>query len=191
MKVINISEMRRQKQNDKLEEHLREFDDYYEYCFMKGYEMNYEDFKCQAIQFQDIFVNLMELKDRTIMISLMFPTTYDLHEVAEWLDSYTVSFNEKDNGGYFVNDAEFISESLLFKGNPIVIAARGKKKLYYEITELTEITDYYHYYSEIVNTANSKEVDPDSDSDPDTELEFFPDKDDALDGEHPNRSYKR
>jgi sRNA-binding regulator protein Hfq len=157
--MINISQLRMKRAKKEKEELLREFEDYYEYCFIKDYEMRYDDFMAQAIQIQDIFINLLELKGKTTMVSIMFPKSYNLHEIVEWLDSYTVSFNEKDAYGYFISNAHEIEDSMLFKGNPIVLASRGQEKIYFETKNLIEITDQYKNYHEIVNTVLAKDVD--------------------------------
>ncbi|MBP3041889.1 hypothetical protein J9303_20955 [Bacillaceae bacterium Marseille-Q3522] len=158
MKMIDISELWTRKLQQGSGQ-LREFDDHYEYCFIKDYEMKYDDFNSQAVQIGDIFVNLLELKTKTIMVSLFFPKTYDVHEIAEWLNGNQVSFNEKDKVGYYIPHASKILESLNFKGLPIVVATKGNEKIYYKTTVLTEVTKKYKYFSEIVNPAFAKEID--------------------------------
>ena len=158
MKIIDISNLRMKKANDKVEQYLREFDDHYEYCIIKDYEMMFDEFKSQSIQIDDYFVTLLELKHKTLLASLLFPKTYDIHEIVEWLDTHSVSFNEKDKGGYFISKATTITSAVKFKGDPIVVASRGRQKAYYSIIDLPEITELYDNYSQIVNTGNATPV---------------------------------
>jgi hypothetical protein len=72
LKIIDISDLRLKK-SKRTAEQLREFDDYYEYCFIKDYEMKYENFRSQSIQLADVFVTLLELKTKTILVFLLFP----------------------------------------------------------------------------------------------------------------------
>jgi hypothetical protein len=158
MKVIDISALRKERAKKQVS-HLREFDDYYEYCFIEDYEMKYDDFKSDSIQLADIFVTLLECRGQIMMTSLQFPKTYDIGEIVIWLDSHTVSFNEGNRDSYYVANADEIVEGLTFKGLPIVLAKRGNRKLRYNTEDFQEVTEQYVNLPHIVNTELAKPVD--------------------------------
>src|SRR5699024_3548328 len=72
--------------------------------------------------------------------------------------SYTISFNKKDQAGYFINQANEIKSVIVFKGIPIAVASIGKNKLYYSIDELLDITDTYEFHQQIVNSQQAEAV---------------------------------
>ncbi|WP_142247870.1 hypothetical protein [Alkalihalobacterium alkalinitrilicum] len=156
--MIDIVHLRMKKATHKVEHYIREFEDEYEYCLIKDYEMLFNDFKSQSIQVSDCFVTLLELRNKTILVSVLFPKAFDVDEIVEWIDTHTISYNDQDNRGYFVKKAGSIVEAVKFKGRPIVLATRGSKKIYYDIHPLIEITNCYVQYSQIVNTVNAKSI---------------------------------
>lgn len=159
MRVIDLSAYRKNKWIENFQGQLREADDYYEYCFIPDYEMEFDEFKIDGIQVEDIFVNIVSFNSRTMMVSVSFPKTYDIHEIIEWLGNYKISFNEKDQTGYFAAGAAEIVEGIRYRGMPIVLCKRGKKKLYYDPSEFVEVTDHYQYFSRKVDTGKMKEID--------------------------------
>ncbi|MDE5413241.1 hypothetical protein [Alkalihalobacterium chitinilyticum] len=158
MDIADIANLRMEKMVHKVEHYLREFDDDYEYCFIKDYELLFDDFKSQSIQVADCFVTLLEVKDKTFLTSLLFSKSYDVLDIVQWLDSHTISYNNRDQTGYFVKNAGKIIEAVKFKGVPIVLATRGKDKLYYDADPLVEVTERYEHFSQIVNTANANSI---------------------------------
>lgn len=158
MDITDIANLRMEKMVHKVEHYLREFDDDYEYCFIKDYELLFDEFKSQSIQVADCFVTLLEVKEKTFLTSLLFPKSYDVYDIARWLNSHTVSYNNRDQTGFYVKNAGKIIEAVKFKGAPIVLATRGKEKLYYNADPLVEVTKRYEQFSQIVNTADANSI---------------------------------
>jgi|SRR5699024_5025089 len=159
MKVIDIRSLRNKKSVHEHENKLWEFEDYYEYCFSDNYEETYDDFITEAVQIEDYFINLLNAYNRYIMVSILFPKSYSIQEIVTFLDSHTITFNKKDQTGYFINQANEIKSVIVFKGFPIAVASIGKNKLYYSIDELSDITDTYEFHQQIVNPQQAESVD--------------------------------
>jgi hypothetical protein len=133
---------------------LRRLPDCYEYCFLPDYEMKYDSFQSQSIQMLEFFFTLLELKNKTLFVSVQFPLYYDTDRIQEFLGYYTFSYDEKDEKGYYVKNAQEIVEGKLFKGKPLVIGRRGRKKLYYDVSDFIEVTAHYNQYHQIVHTGH-------------------------------------
>jgi hypothetical protein len=140
---------------------LRRLPDCYEYCFLPDYEMKYDSFQSQSIQMLEFFFTLLELKNKTLLVSVQFPLYYDTDRIQEFLEYYTFSYDEKDEKGYYVKNAQEIVEGKLFKGKPLVIGRRGRKKLYYDVSDFIEVTAHYNQYHQIVHTGQAEIVDMD------------------------------
>ncbi|TRY24798.1 hypothetical protein FOI68_14750 [Brevibacillus sp. LEMMJ03] len=138
---------------------LRRLPDCYEYCFLPDYEMKYDSFQSQSIQMLEFFFTLLELKNKTLFVSVQFPLYYDTDRIREFLEYYTFSYDEKDEKGYYVKNALEIVEGKLFKGKPLVIGRRGRKKLYYDVSAFLEVTAHYNQYHQIVHTGQAEIVD--------------------------------
>ncbi|UYZ14782.1 hypothetical protein A6764_07545 [Brevibacillus sp. WF146] len=135
---------------------LRRLPDCYEYCFLPDYEMKYDSFQSQSIQMLEFFFTLLELKNKTLFVSVQFPLYYDTDRIREFLEYYTFSYDEKDEKGYYVKNALEIVEGKLFKGKPLVIGRRGRKKLYYDVSAFLEVTAHYNQYHQIVHTGQAE-----------------------------------
>jgi hypothetical protein len=140
---------------------LRKLPDCYEYCFLPDYEMKYDSFHIQNIHMLEFFFTLLELKNKTLFVSVQFPLYYDTDRIQEFLEYYTFSYDEKDEKGYYVKNTLEIVEGKLFKGKPLVIGRRGRKKLYYDPSDFIEVTAQYNQYHQIVHTGQAEIVDVD------------------------------
>ncbi|MFY0544977.1 hypothetical protein [Brevibacillus sp. H7] len=138
---------------------LRRLPDCYEYCFLPDYELKYDSFQSQSIQMLEFFFTLLELKNKTLFVSVQFPLHYDTDRIQEFLEYYTFSYDENDEKGYYVKNTLEIVEGKLFKGKPLVIGRRGRKKLYYDVSDFIEVTAQYNQYHQIVNTGQAEIVD--------------------------------
>ncbi|SDI52903.1 hypothetical protein [Natribacillus halophilus] len=180
MKVINIKDLRMKNSSIEKENKLWEFDDYFEYCLIDDYESIFDKFKVESIKIDDYFVSILESGKNYLMIALLFPKTYNVHEIVDFLDNHSFGFNEKDENGYFIDNAASIETTLLFKGMPIVVSTIGNDKIYFSIDGLTEITDSYQHYHSIVNTADASKVDVQKEMEKNQSYEPFADWDDSI-----------
>lgn len=140
---------------------LRKLPDCYEYCFLPDYEVKYDSFQSQSIQMLEFFFTLLELKNKTMFVSVQFPLYYDTDRIQEFLEYYTFSYDEKDEKGYYLKNTLEIVEGKLFKGKPLVIGRRGRKKLYYDASDFIEVTAQYNQFHQIVNTGQAEIADMD------------------------------
>lgn len=161
MKIIDFKSLQMGQRIAHIDGQLREFPDYYEYCFIDDYEMKYDDFIIDGIQVDNIFVSILESRGKSMAVSLQFSKENDVYEIVEWLASHVVTFNESDTHGYFINQAHAIIEGVKFKGRPIVVASKGIEKIYYDPDDFQEVTDHYLNYSQIINTENAVDIEID------------------------------
>lgn len=158
MKIIDFKSLQMDQWIANIDGQLREFTDYYEYCFIEDYEMKYDDFIIDGIHVDNIFVSILESRGKSLIVSLQFSKEYDIPEIVEWLESHVVTFNECDKLGYFINQAHTIIEGVNFRGRPIVIASKGIEKIYFNPDDFKEVTDHYLNYTQIVNTGNAVDI---------------------------------
>ncbi|GER68041.1 hypothetical protein BpJC7_20850 [Weizmannia acidilactici] len=106
------------------------------------------------IGLDDIFVWLLESKANTVKVPHLFPKHFDLPEIFAWLDSYRISFNEKDEKGfYFFNAASYPDKIVLYKGMPLALAKSGNNKIYFNIDGAPEITEEFTCHAGGINSA--------------------------------------
>src|SRR5699024_486999 len=183
MTIIDIRSLRNEKYGHEHENKLWEFEDYYEYCFCDNYEKMYDDFKTEAVQIEDYFINLLNAYNWYIMVSILFLKSYSIQEIVTFLDSHIITFNKKNQPGYFIDQLNEINSVVVFKGIPIAIASVGKNKLYYSMDKLPDITDSYEFHQRIVNPQQAEAVDIGEEMDEEKTPYYIDDtdKDDWLD----------
>lgn len=137
---------------------IREFADRYEYCIIKDYEELYDDFICDSIQINEIFVQLLTVNGRNILVSIEFSKdNFTLKDAMNWLSKYNVCLVEDKNSDT-VENADSIIHGVKFRGVPIILFERGYKKLKFNKTELREVVDEFIPNSQKVDTGASKKV---------------------------------
>lgn len=150
------ADLRRHKE---YKEKLREFPDYYEFCFIESYEEKYENFKAHGIPLEPINLQIFELKDRIVLVSIEFSKEqFDLKDVYNWLDNYNVVLGQKGKDIHSISNSYEIIEGIRFKGNPLILYEKGSGKTSYNSEDFTEITDMYLVEEQRIDTANSKKV---------------------------------
>src|SRR5699024_4678555 len=96
--------------------------------------------------------------NRYIMVSILFPKSYSIQEIVAFLDSHTISFNKKDQAGYFIDQSNEIKAVVVFKCIPIAVASIGQNRMYYSIDDLPDITDSYEFHQRIVNPQQAEAI---------------------------------
>ena len=154
-KIIDIDELKMKKLID-ADRCVREFDDRYEYCYIKEYEEIYDDFECDSIQFDDVFVQLLTVEDKRFIVSIDFPKNkFDLRSIIYWLDMNDVKI-ANDNYDYITN-ASSVIKGLLFKGTSIILYKKGNENIYLNRDNLREVIKEFIPSSQRIDTHNSKE----------------------------------
>jgi len=118
---------------------LKEYADHYEYRLIEDYEQRYSSFEIQSIQLEEVLVNLLATKDETVLVSLLFLKPAEREAIRDWLSLYTVSYDQHDGEGYFIEGADELLDVMLYKGKPIAVATRGEDRLYYDIAGAVEV----------------------------------------------------
>jgi len=150
-----LADLRHKKYNN----NLREFPEYYEFSIIKNYEDKYENFTAHGIPLEQINLQIFELKDRIVLVSIEFSKEhFDLENVYIWLSRYNVILGEKGKNVNSILNADKIIMGLRFKGNPIILYEMGRRKVSYTSEDFVEITDSFSFQPQKIDTANSKKV---------------------------------
>lgn len=151
--VVDFARIKDKQENEILE-NIREFKDYYEYCFIPEYEEKYTDFETNSIQIKDVHAVVLETKDKFLLVGIIFlKDFFDIYEVINWLKIYNIRHVDNDS---CVSNASEIIEGIHFKGKALILYKKGNKKVEFNNNDLPEITEVYNYYNTTVNTSQSK-----------------------------------
>lgn len=157
MEIIDLNDQRRK--NALTQNQIRKIDNNYEYCIIENYEDVLDFGDAQAIQVGQVFANLLEVKDRLIFVSILFPTSkFDINGVIEWLNNYAIYWNGTGKSERLISGAEEIISGVKFKGCPILLYRRGKKRLDYDADAFIEVTEQYVHFEETKSMLNAKPV---------------------------------
>lgn len=153
--LLDLDNYRNKEKMDK----IREFPDYYEFCIIEGYEDKYENFIAHGIPLGPINLQLFELKNRIVLVSLEFSKEqFDLDDVLMWLNNYEVLLGEKGKGKNSISNSNVIIEGLRFKGYPLVLYEVGNRRISYHPDKFPEITELYSIQPQTIDTTKSKKV---------------------------------
>lgn len=157
VKVIDIDELRLKKLIER-ESYLREFSDRYEYCIIRNYEERYDEFQCDSIQMEDVFVQLLTIKDKRILVSIDFSKDrFELKEIINWLYMNNVKLLQDDESS--IANASSVIKGLKFKSTPVILYKRGDKNIFIIKDQLPEVTEEFIFNEQQINTFNSREID--------------------------------
>lgn len=135
---------------------LREFSNRYEYCLIKDYEEQFEEFECHSISLGDIFAQILILKDKLLLVSIEFSKDkFTLKKIVSWLDKYSATII-KSFGIDFIENGAKIVKALKFKGIPIVLYEKGKEFLEFHRDHLLEVTEDFKAIEQVIDTSKSK-----------------------------------
>lgn len=152
--IIEIDELKLKKLI-KNESSIREFEDRFEYCIIKEYEEKYENFICDSIQVEDVFIQIITVKGRKIICSIDFPKEYfDVRKLINWLRENDVTIIKKDQS--IISNAHSIIKGFKFEGTPILVYKKGNKNV--KIGHLPEITEIFTPREQKVDIGESKEI---------------------------------
>ena len=148
--IINLHDYKDVKIYESIVKNIRIYDDIQEYCFVLDYEMIYEKPVIDAVDIGDVFAVFLKHPATLEIVAVQFPFEWDPMDIVLWMRDNVLSYNKKDDRGYYVENSSYVIEGLKFKGNPLVLASRGSEKLYYEATDYTEVTDVYNHFHQIL-----------------------------------------
>ncbi|MGI1806063.1 hypothetical protein ACRPK8_10035 [Exiguobacterium sp. TDN 0502] len=135
MKRIQIADFDRRMPSIELVEK----DDHYEAMLVPSYDHTYPSTQIRTIRLADLSVNLIVTPQETRLVSALFHKPVQVADIVAWMQLYTISFDQSDETGYFVEQADEILEVVLYQNHPIVIATRGQDRLYYDTEGAIEV----------------------------------------------------
>lgn len=156
-KIIDIYDARMKNiiSNNRI---IREFSDRYEYCLIKNYEDKYNDFIIDSIQFDDIFVQLLKTKEKSLIVSIDFSKEiFKIVNILDWINMYAIKILNHNEDK--IENAQSIIEGLKFKSLPIILYRKGLDTIYVNKNKFREVTIDFIPNLYKVDTMNSKEVD--------------------------------
>ena len=152
MAVVDFQKLQNKKQNQ-LRAQIREFADYYEYCFIKDYEDKYDDFEIHSVELGQVHAGLLVAGVKTVLTSILFfKDIFNLDQMLEWLELHSICIITDED---FIKGSRVI-DALLFNGRPIILFLKGNKKITIDTSKLVEVTETYEVYQEKINTSCSK-----------------------------------
>ena len=152
MNVIDFNSLKN-KVNKNIMERLREFDEYYEYCFITKYEEKFIGFETNSFLLNDVHAVTLEAQGKFFLVGILFyKENFSLAKIIDWLNLYNIKYANTDN---FVVNASEIIKGVLFKGNVIVLYKKGRKNVEIHCDDFIEITDYYEYIEDEVDIGRS------------------------------------
>ncbi len=121
---------------------IREFNELYEYCLVKGYEHYFHGYLWHVIEIGNVLAYVVEKKGQFVLVSIQFlKKAFTLDKIVEWLNNYSLVLHPRDGVPGRVTEAQAIVNGILFKGNPILLYKKGTRTLKYNACKLVEVTD--------------------------------------------------
>ena len=163
MNLINLDAYRQKAYLKRKSKSFREFDDYYEYCFLRNNEYDFPDYLSNSVQLNNINAVVMEKRAKMILYAVQFPKErFTLSQIVEWMQEYYIYLETKKELNTSIGDAEEIIQGVLYKGNPLILYKKGKKTLPYNPHNFIEITEEYTNLQTEVSPRRSKELNLDN-----------------------------
>lgn len=155
MTVIELDKAR-QRIDRHLKYNIIEFDDYYEYRIIRGYEEKYQNFEVYSLPLLNVFAVVLKTKYRFLLVGMQFfKDKFNIDQIQDWLDKYNILYVPNDN--YIINASRVVL-GIRFMGNNIVLYTKGSTKAYFLEEEFPEVTETCDFYTRRINTARSKSV---------------------------------
>ncbi|MCX5779560.1 MAG: hypothetical protein NTV45_01795 [Firmicutes bacterium] len=159
MEVRQLSDYRQQSKLERKKDRLRQIDQYYEYCFIKKWELMLRFTHTLMISIGDVAVNLVEEEGRLVFVSIIFSCDrFSVPEVLDWLDNYAVFWEGSLRSSPKITGASEIVEGLLYKGQALILYKRGLAELDYIIDDFPEVTEKIKLTHVVSDISNTKEV---------------------------------
>ena len=142
MGLVDLDEYRKKVLLRKKKSAIREFNELYEYCLVKGYEHYFHGYLWHVIEVGNVLAYVVEKKGQFVLVSIQFPKKdFTLDKIGEWLNDYSLVLHSRDGAPGTIAEAQAIVNGLLFKGNPILLYKKGKRTLQYNTSKFIEVTD--------------------------------------------------
>lgn len=140
--LVDLDQYRKKVYLKKKKTAIREYNELYEYCLIKGYEHYFHGYLWHVIEIGDVLAYVMENKGQFVLVSIQFPKkAFTLDRIVEWQNNYNVVLHPRDRAHGRISEAQAIVNGLLFKGNPILLYKKGTQTLMYNVSNLVEVTD--------------------------------------------------
>ncbi|MCL6454011.1 MAG: hypothetical protein K6T78_10420 [Alicyclobacillus sp.] len=160
--IVELQSWRKTKRQQQLAEHCREFEDYYEYCFIDDYTDKFGTFQVHSIQVGDAFIGILQEKGQYVLVSAQFlKKRFTLSAVAAWIDRMGVFFQDAECTRVRIAGASHRVDAVAFQGRPLVVYERGQQTIDVDLTFCPEVCDTYRSYDCIVSDARAKAVQAD------------------------------
>ncbi len=140
--LVDLDEYRKRVCLRKKRSAIREFNELYEYCLVKGYEHYFHGYLWHVVEIGNVLAYVVEKKGQFVLVSIQFPKKdFTMDEIAEWLNNYSLVLHPRDGVPGRLAEAQAIVNGLLFKGNPILLYKKGTQTLKYNASKFVEVTD--------------------------------------------------
>jgi hypothetical protein len=140
--LVDLDQYRKKVYLKKKGSFIREFNELYEYCLVKGYEHYFHGYLWHVIEIGNVLAYVVEKKGQFVLVSIQFPKiNFSLEKIADWLNNYSVVLHPRDGVPGRITEAQAIVKGLLFKGNPILLYKKGTQTLDYNASKLVEVTE--------------------------------------------------
>ena len=140
--LVDLDQYRKKVYLKKKKSFIREFNELYEYCLVKGYEHYFHGYLWHVIEIGNVLAYVVEKKGQFVLVSIQFPKiNFSLEKIADWLNNYSVVLHPRDGVPGRITEAQAIVKGLLFKGNPILLYKKGTQTLDYNASKLVEVTE--------------------------------------------------
>lgn len=161
--IIDLMKCRDELYKKRFNGKIRGFNGYYEYSIIDNYETEFDDFKSNSIQIDNVNAIVLEVENTFVLAAIQFEADkFTVQDVINWLVDYKIVFNLKESNENKVDNCEIIITGLLFRGNQLILCKKGNKTLFYKQDEFIEVTEKYIYFNEEVNTNHAKNIDLES-----------------------------
>jgi hypothetical protein len=142
--LVDLHEYRKSVYLRKKRSAIKEYNELYEYCLIKGYEHYFHGYLWHVIEIGNVLAYVVEKRGQFVLVSIQFPKkNFTLDKIVEWLNNYSLVLHPRDGVPGMVTEAQAIVKGVLFKGNPILLYRKGTQTLKYNAGKLVEVTDLW------------------------------------------------
>jgi hypothetical protein len=161
MGVSYIEEYRRRYYVLKKDRELRELNDYFEYCLIKDYYSEFQDFNANVVKLGNVFAAIIVVAEDIILASIRFPKKqFTVEEIISWLNQYAIFIQKADNSNRVLVKAHRILLGLRIHSHVLILYQKGQESLNFNPDEYYDAADIYFNYDEPQNSDTNTSIPP-------------------------------